>query len=624
MAANGADKAGGPTKSFMTVGPTLHYSHSNVIRCWWLAVAVYIATCLFWSRILTGTALKLDSFGDVALNAVRLGDYVVSPISIYQYPWQILVLGLLMGVLAVGPVLVSQLLSFRYSLPMILATALICRLDVFAGLLLVSCIAVACRPLRFRSRFISIVLCMAPQMVYWAICGSARGVDPIRWGFSFAPWICAWLVSLAIAGAVLGTGHYTRYKPGLVFSVTGLVLAVAAFVFFTRISFAELDYQLYIAKNNPEEVEEFHDRSMTEVIDLAIADPSIQSYLKGLFYPTEPILLRKDLKTEIQKELDHDRWPRWLVDILPDEFNYQARRQWLGEQYDLFINKWPNSRRMPIALYYKAMLEEYRPDTQLFGESPREVLHFYSDYPHHETRAIWFKLFQKFPDSLESLEARWRLAVNLAGRGAFVQALQLCRDAKDRLRKELKRLDGLEPAGEGFLTAFAAPPDTVMTPSKLLELKMRLDEFEVLISEQNHENDDASKDRLARFVQLNPYSRDYAAELDALLSEMEPDDPLMDNVLLAKLMLVSDSHRKATELKALGSRFAGKDGGIRALYELGRLKVKQWKDSEAGSDEKKRHLSEARGILTNFINLYPESIFSEQARILLDSLPGSE
>ncbi|GAG35037.1 unnamed protein product, partial [marine sediment metagenome] len=135
MASNGAEKASGPAKSFMTVGPTLHYSHKNVIRCWWLAVGVYVVTCLFWSRILTGTALELDSSGVMTYSAGSLGQFVVSPISIYEYPWQILVLGFLMGVLAVGPILVSQLLSFRYSLPMILAVVLIGRLGLFGAFL---------------------------------------------------------------------------------------------------------------------------------------------------------------------------------------------------------------------------------------------------------------------------------------------------------------------------------------------------------------------------------------------------------------------------------------------------------------------------------------------------------
>jgi len=159
MAGKITAKSNGLPKSFMTIGPTLHYSHANVRRCWALAVAVYVAACLFWSKILTGTFLSLSfSYPDLTgTEAWRLGRFIVSPLSVYEYPWQILILGLLMGILAVGPVLVSQLLSFRYSLPMILAVGFIARLPLFGVFLLVSCTAVACRPLRFRSRFIGLL-----------------------------------------------------------------------------------------------------------------------------------------------------------------------------------------------------------------------------------------------------------------------------------------------------------------------------------------------------------------------------------------------------------------------------------------------------------------------------------
>ena len=623
MAGNDAEKAIGPAKSFMTVGPTLHYSHGNVIRCWWLAVAVYVVTCIFWSWILTGNALDIESAQRITASPWALRDFVVSPISIYEYPWQILVLALLMGIIGVGPVLVSQLLSFRYSLPLIIAVLLVARLPLMAVILLISCIAVACRPLRFRSRFISIALCITPQLIYWAVFGNAQGVDPIKWGFSFAPWIGAWLTGLAIAAAVLGIGHYTRYKPGLVFSVAGLALAIGIFTFSNRIGFAELDYQLHVIKNNPEEIPEFHSRSMTTAIDKAIADPSTRSYLKGLFYPTEPILLREDLKSEIQNQLSYDRWPNWFVDVLPDEFKYQDKRQLLQQQYDRFIDKWLKNKRVPIALFYKAMLQEYKPDVRQLGRSPDEILHFYSDYPHREALTVWYRLFDEFPDSRESLEARWRIAMHLAGQRGFGKAGQLCADAQRRLENELKLLDDA-PTDEGaFLKAFVSPAKTIMTLPKIVDLKNRFAEFEVLISEQNRADTDESRWRLARFVLLNPYRLNYAAELEILLQEMQPNDPLMDNVLLAKVMLITDSKLKASELKSLGERFAGTDGGIHALYELGLLKVTLWKDPHA-KEEKQKYLAEARAILTSFIELYPRSIFGEQARILLDSLPAAE
>ena len=43
------------SKSFMAVGPTLHYSHKNVQRCWFLAVVAFGVSCMFWSKISAGS-----------------------------------------------------------------------------------------------------------------------------------------------------------------------------------------------------------------------------------------------------------------------------------------------------------------------------------------------------------------------------------------------------------------------------------------------------------------------------------------------------------------------------------------------------------------------------------------
>jgi len=151
-----SDKAPKPApKSFMTVGPTLHYSHKNVQRCWLLALVAFVAGCLFWTKLITGSLWAFNLNTIASLESLHLGRFVVNGISIFEYPWQILVLGLLMGILAIVPPLISQLMSFSWSLPFILAVGLLANLPGFALCLLISCIAVASRPLRFRSRFIS-------------------------------------------------------------------------------------------------------------------------------------------------------------------------------------------------------------------------------------------------------------------------------------------------------------------------------------------------------------------------------------------------------------------------------------------------------------------------------------
>ena len=307
----------------MTEGPTLHYSHDNVMRFWMLAVVVYAIACLFWSVALSEPFTPLNFLTMSNPEAWRLETYLLRPLSIFAYPWQIAILGLLMGMLAIMPPLISQLLSFRYSLPFLLALAFVANLPAFAMFVLISCIAAACRPLRFRSRFIAIALCMTPQLFYWAYFGGLHDAEPLRWGFSFAPWICAWLVAMVFAGSVLAFGHYTRYRPGLCWLLGLLTLAAAVFILKYNIGFDELAYQRYVAGNDPEEAVEFHDHNITATLDTTIRNPEIKRYLTNFFYPTEPVMLREKLKEEIQTQLTNDRWPFWFKST--DELNFGAQ-----------------------------------------------------------------------------------------------------------------------------------------------------------------------------------------------------------------------------------------------------------------------------------------------------------
>jgi hypothetical protein len=527
-----------------------------------------------------------------------------------------------MGVLAVVPVLISQLMSFSYSLPLILAVFFLADLPGFAICLLVSCVAAACRPLRFRSRIIAVALCTAPQLLYWGYFGGAWKLEPIELGFSFAPWICAWLIGLSIAGLVLGIGHYTRYRPGLVWVFTSIFLVLAIVTFEIRIGFDELDYQLYVAKNNPEEAVEFHEHNITEALDKTIADPGVKKYLARSFDTTDPIPLRADLKGEIQTQLSYGHWPSWF--IVTPELNFRAKKDELFKQYDLFITRRQQSHRMPIALYYKALLSEYRPDYNILGQE-EEILSFYNDYPHRDSLKIWHDLYEQFPDSSESLEARWRIAKDLAGRGEFEQAQKLLAEAQDKLQKRLKLLEKDQPQSETFFRPFRPLADSAMTAFKLTELQAKLNQLRNLIGSENRAKEPDTEKRLARFVMLNPHSQVYSGHLDGMLKQMGDKDPLRDNILLAKTKLVADEQERAEKLAQLHREFQNTDGGMQALYELGLLKRRQWsQQDEANSELKKKLLVETRATLTSFISLYPSSINSEQVQKILDDLPAAD
>lgn len=625
-----------PLKSFLAVGPTLHYSHAHVQKYWLFSAAIFCASCLFWSRIVSGTFWAFDFEATASADFWRLGKSFVTGLSIFEYPWQIVVLGMLMGIFAIAPILASQLLSFQHSLIFILAVFFLAYLPGFAISLLIGCFAVACRPLRFRSRIIAVALCTAPQVIYWGCFGAARGVEPLEWGFSFAPWVFAWLYGLCVAGLVQWVGHITRYKPGLIFASISLTLVGAAAVFESKVGFDELDYQLYVAKNDPEQVGEFRDNSLTEALDRTIKDPAVGKYLAGFFYPADPIPLRQELKREIQSQLSYDRWPSWLM--VPEELKYQDKRRWLNEQYDRFINprkawwmpifvyeEWSRRRsvnkRMPIALYYKALLGEYSPDLRVVGE--QEVLRFYSDWPYDRSGEVWFRLYRDFGASAESLEARWRIARHLAARGYFGQAEALLAEAQAGVKKRLEVLEKKKTAEEALFGAFRRPPDSVMTVVKLTELHRRVNELQVLLGSENRADNGSSAKRLASFISLNPHNLEYSRQLEVLLASASEKDRLRDNILLAQAKLIADETARAEKLTQLQREFANTDGGMQASYELTRLKIKRYQD-ETNLEQKKKYLADARSTLASFVSLYPNSFYAEQVKKNLEDLPKVE
>jgi hypothetical protein len=620
-------------KTFLTVGPTLHYSHRNVQRYWLLAAFVFSLACLFWSRVVTGQFWSFNFASQRIPDFWELGRNTITGVSIFEYPWQIVVLGLLMGIMAVVPVLTAQLMSFGHSFIFILAVFFLANLPGFAVFLIASCLAAAARPLRFRSRIIAIALCMAPQLAYWGAFGGARGVEPLEWGFSFAPWIWAWLTGMTIAGLVIGIGHYTRYKPGLiwVFTTTTLLLALGIFVW--KIGFDELDYQLYVAQSNPEEVLEFRDRSIREALDRTITDPTEKEYRSGFSYPSEPIPLREELKREIQIQLIQDRWPTWL--ILSDELLYQEKREQLNAQYDQFIRppqpRWmpaalyqeiitrrARSNRMPIALYYKALLNEYSPDLRRVQQD--ETLHFFNDYPQERASRTWFRLYSDFGHSPESAEARWRGARQLAGQKDLKRARELLDEADDIVSMQLAIDEKLEAAPtDSLFSAFRPPPDTVIAAQKLRDLMRRIHELRTLISDENLVGGDGALDRLAGFVMLNPHSLDYERQLDLLLGAIGEKDPLRDNLLLEKAKLIADDQGRAERLSVLSREFQNTDGGMQALYELSRLHLRLYQ-----RERKKENLLQATNMLTSFLSLYPQSFYAAQVKKNLDDLPKAE
>ena len=621
-------------KAFFTVGPTLRYSHSNVRFFWSLSLLVYIGTVFFWSKLITGDLICFAKNWSNPEVLWGLSEHIKSPINIFNYPEHIFILGGLMGILAVAPVLVSQLMSLKHSLPFVICSAVLGMPVAFSLTLLISCFAAASRPFRFRSRIIAIALCITPQAVYWSVFGSIENVDPIKTGLAYSPWLFAWFCCLFIAGAVLAVGHLTRYRPGLVFLFTLISLVTSITVFQYTIGLAELDYQLYIAGNDPGKSEEFYEQDISNQIDVMVNQILTDGTPFG-FYPTDKNSLRKRLIRDIQNEL---RWDRWLRGFERDEkFNYQKKRNDLLEQYTNFINppkKWwmpqivhdwlisnkQRQERLPIALYYKGILSDMEPDIMLVEQ--KEILRFKSKSPHRGSLQIWVRIYKDFGDSPESIEARWRIANSLAGEGQFERAEELCNISLNMIEKQLIVSPSQIAETGKIFAVFKKPPKTVMDAAKLDDLKFRINELKSIINVENHKNDPEDTEILAKFIMLNPNEVDYLNKLDDLEKNLSHDSPLIDNVLLAKALMLKDTAEQSKELKNIADSYPKSDGGIDAMYELAVLRVNLWqKLPEDDKEMKTNYLLKAKEILGGFISENPDHYLTGEAAKILNSLP---
>ncbi len=120
------------------------------------------------------------------------------------------------------------------------------------------------------------------------------------------------------------------------------------------------------------------------------------------------------------------------------------------------ITRRSRSNRMPIALYYKALLNEYSPDLRRIQQD--ETLHFYCDYPQERASRTWFRLYTDFGHSPESAEARWRGARQLAGQKELKKARELLDEADDIVSMQLALDEKLEAAPTDSLFSAFRPP----------------------------------------------------------------------------------------------------------------------------------------------------------------------
>ncbi len=642
------------TKRWFSDGATMIYPRRSRNLFWASNLCLFFMLNMFDLRLRTGQWLPS---ADLPTPAQPLIDMLLAPLSLFQYPSQILVVGMLMSLICTVPILTALLYNLWYSLPFLLVVLLIGSHPLLAVCLLVSCAAVSFDPLRFKSKFVAALLWLAPEVLYWTLfSGDYPDQDALRWAVLHAPWALAFFNCLLIYGLVIGIGHFLRYRPGVLIPLFGLLLAGTVTFFHFMIGMNERDFQDKVFRNSPQKVAAFQSKSILPLIE--------EEAVKRL--EKQPNLNFDTVKNEIRLDL------RMAFKVGPNKnlevIAYHRARYWaisavrsvLGE------NSKKTDKRIPDALYYLGLLHDLSVDLQALWN--QDTLRFYHDRPvvNLDVNDAWYDLIHNFEtnrtaapsrstggiggDSLPetsrhcwqtilseyseadvSIEARWRLAYIMATQPPhdasqtypFDRALELLDQAHrqcDDLLAIRRQQQGETTFWEQHLGEIIKRPEETLSESDLMGLLQRIGALARLLHEENRTGHVSQEQRLAEFILLDPRQLLYEEKLKQLKETSKPPDPLMDNIELAQVLLLSDRDEKRSRLKDLAERYDQQDGGIEAMLELAKMLLEDRQRSEHLADRQEL-LADAQRYLQHIVSARPSSIIAQQALALLKSNP---
>lgn len=611
----------------LTDGATMEYAGSVRAVFWGINLLLYILLNMFYLRVQTGEWLQLEG----PYISESLIPNLLSPLNIFEFPSFIIVMGLVMGLICTVPILIAQLYNFLYSIPFLFSVFFVGHNPVLTLCLLVSCGSVSFKPMRFKSKFVSVLLALAPPVLYWILfSGENPEQDVLRWAVLYSPWGLAFVVCVVIFGIVLTIGHFLRYRPGILLPIFGLVLAGTVMLFRSEIGMDERDFQAEVYRYSPGQVVEFQNRSIKGLLEAESAERQKQY----------PYLSTELLMRQLQME-----W-RWAFSsrmssmlngqeelsegnpISPAR-NEAVKFAWTKltclVHIENFIITHGEDKKAADAQYYKALLIDLKVDTKSLRDE--DMLRFYHDVPSSYSKSTWREILDKFGDFEVGIEARHRLARFMAGRKPqktsdtykFDEALVLLEKAQELCRKTLRLREQTSETYSFWMnqlgTIFKRPAPTI-SDEELKELKIRIGKLMVLIDKENRTGHLRHEERLAQFVGLDRHQLHYESKLKELMLEAPQPDPLQDNIELALAMLVKDPDEKIAKLTKLTNQYPNSDGGIEAMLELAEALLEQRSRSEHRGDQE--HLLEkSQELLQKVAALGDKSFYGEYAQEVL-------
>lgn len=536
-----------------------------------LTWVVYALACAFWNYLATGSWFNLSVAAYKAdfTQPIALAEVFEHPINALSHPWIVVVGGLLLGVILFVPIITAVLYRLEVSAFMILLVGLIAHAPVLMIILALGSIMAARTGLRSNVSYLAALLGLAPVLPYlvlFAFSGSSSGILlPIQRWVIKAPFAIALLTAIASCATVLGLARLTRYRPGVVWPVATVLVALSITFFYLMIGPAELDYQL---------------------ITRQMAGPDT------IF---DPQPRRSWIRQTGAQGLHEDA----LIHLAETRIDLQ--KQDLIKRCRRYVTRYPNSPRTWPILWLQAQAQSLQLDRMAFkqgwiqatavhlapvAEVPADEARTYqrTKQKFDEVEKAWRQL-EPFTSSYQGALVNWRLGELALRRIALMKdapdeaVLQQVQEANDRLKLGsdaiARVLADFSISRQQHRHAAMLHPAHLPPRDYYRQALFTVNRLLWLVEKNNVATDPGAARALADYLQINAYAtpRDELERRLYVLAREHEATSLGDNFKLAVALCEGDAGDRVLQLAVLAreQEVWWQDTQVEAAFELGQL-----------------------------------------------------
>jgi hypothetical protein len=507
--------------------------------CFAVAMAIYVLTCTFWQYLSSGSV-----WGAVgpSLNAYRqaliapLGEMFQGPVSIFNYPWMIVIIGLTLGVMILAPLVVAIMYRLWAGMALLAVAALIGHVPVLAVTLAMGCLLATRTSLRNDMPLLSAIIGTIPAGLYLYLFsfagGDCPGILPMQRWIPYAPFAVAAVCALVTLTAIMALSHLTTWRLGLLWPAMSIMLLASLYLFNTRVGTAELQYTL------------------------------IAGRLAGGCTIFQPSLLDNWRRANKADKLDQAAISKAL------------QRELRGNQDDLiaacdrFLTLHPSHGRAPAVLWIKAQCQSLQLDQLALHTG---TINFTDNYPLESSRQAWEELSTNFAAAPQAALAQWHLGELALRRGNVKQATEYLNSAGQHLWANSA---GRQQDQQDQQPKLFSPLESLPAGQSYEQARIEVDRLTWLISVNKLADDSVALAKMSQYLSLNPFSQHYAQELAGLIKS-PPDTAVSRNIMVALARVTSDYRTKVDILNTVLTDGSDADACVEANYELATLSLQQ-------------------------------------------------